>query len=117
MSPLKSACIAAKKLSDKYKKMRFKKPTLLVDRADLETIDYNDEPNEDIFANESVLAAANKVFAFEKYQKEQASKIDEFKQQQIDDKLLLMKAFFRRRTKFLILTDIKGASLHPRSIQ
>ena len=41
--------------------MRFKKPTLLVDEADLETIDYNDEPNEDIFANESILAAANKV--------------------------------------------------------
>ena len=38
--------------------MRFKKPTLLVDEADLETIDYKDEPNEDIFANESILAAA-----------------------------------------------------------
>ena len=31
--------------------MRFKKPTLLVDEADLETIDYNEEPNKDIFAN------------------------------------------------------------------
>ena len=62
---------------------------MLVDRADLETIDYNGEPNEDIFANESVLAAANKVFAFEKYKKEQASKIDEFKQQQIDDRLFV----------------------------
>ena len=51
--------------------MRFKKPTLLVDEADLETIDYNDEPNEDIFANESILAAANKVFDFDKYKKEQ----------------------------------------------
>ena len=47
----KSVWIAAKKISDKYKKMRFKKPTLLVDKADLETIDYNDEPNKDIFAN------------------------------------------------------------------
>ena len=45
--------------SFKKKKMRFTKPTLLVDEADLETIDYNGEPNEDIFANESVLAAAN----------------------------------------------------------
>ena len=62
---------------------------MLVDRADLETIDYNGAPNEDIFANESVLAASNKVFAFEKYKKEQASKIDEFKQQQIDDKLFV----------------------------
>ena len=51
--------------------MRFKKPTLLVDEADLETVDYNDEPNEDIFANESILAAANKVFDFDKYKKEQ----------------------------------------------
>ena len=58
MSPLKSARIAAKNLSEK-KKMRFTKPTLLFDEADLETIDYNGEPNEDIFANESVLAAAN----------------------------------------------------------
>ena len=58
MSPLKSAWIAAKNLSKK-KKMRFTKPTLLVDEADLETIDYNGEPNEDIFANESVLAATN----------------------------------------------------------
>ena len=51
--------------------MRFKKPTLFVDEADLETVDYNDEPNEDIFANESILAAANKVFDFDKYKKEQ----------------------------------------------
>ena len=43
----------------KKKKKRFTKPTLLVDEAHLETIDYNGEPNEDIFANESVLAAAN----------------------------------------------------------
>ena len=59
MSPLKSARIAAKNLSEKKKKKRFTKPTLLVDEAHLETIDYNGEPNEDIFANESVLAAAN----------------------------------------------------------
>ena len=47
------------KIFQKKKKMRFTKPTLLFDEADLETIDYNGEPNEDIFANESVLAAAN----------------------------------------------------------
>ena len=49
-------------------------PTFLVSEADLETIQYNDEPNEDIFANESILAAANKVFDFDRYKKEQASK-------------------------------------------
>ena len=69
--------------------MRFKKPTLLVDEADLETTDYNDEPNEDIFANESILAAANKVFDFGKYKKEQAAKINELKQQHIDDELFV----------------------------
>ena len=58
MSPLKSAN-CSQNLSEKYKKTMFKKPTLLVDEADLEPIDYNGEPNEDIFANESVLAAAN----------------------------------------------------------
>ena len=78
----KSAQIAAKKVSDKYKKMRLKKPpTFLVNEADLETIQYNNEPNEYIFANESILAAANKVLDFNKCKKEQAAAIDELKQQ------------------------------------
>ena len=83
----KSAQIAAKNFLDKYKQMRLKKPpsSFLVNEADLETIQYNDEPNEDIFANESILAAANKVFDFDKYKKEQAAATDELKQQQIDD--------------------------------
>ena len=71
--------------------MRFKKPppTFLVDEADLEIIQYNDEPNEDIFANESILVAANKVFDFDKYKEEQVAKIAERKQQQIDDELFV----------------------------
>ena len=85
----KNAQIAAKKVSDKYKKMRLKKPptpsplspTFLVNEADLETIQYNNEPNEYIFANESILAAANKVLDFNKCKKEQAAAIDELKQQ------------------------------------
>ena len=87
----KSARIAAKFFSDKYKKMGLKTPrsTFLLNEADLETIQYNDKPNEDIFANESILAAANKVFDFDKYKKEQAAAIDELKQQQIDDKLFV----------------------------
>ena len=87
----KSARIAAKKVSDKYKKMRLKKspPTFLVDEAELETIQYNDESNEDTFANESILAAENKVFDFNKYKKEQPVAIDELKQQQIDNELFV----------------------------
>ena len=74
----KSARIAAKNFSDKYKKMGLKTPrsTFLLNEADLETIQNNDKPNEDIFANESILAAANKVFDFDKYKKEQAAAID-----------------------------------------
>ena len=58
--------------------MRLKKlrSTFLLNQADLETMQYNDEPNEGIFANESILAAANKVFDFGKYKKEQAAAID-----------------------------------------
>ena len=110
----KSARIAAKIFSDKYKKMGLKTPrsTFLLNEADLETIQYNDKPNEDIFANESILAAANKVFDFDKYKKEQAAAIDELKQQQIDDKrFLLMKALLQQQTKFLVLTDKKMSKL------
>ena len=85
----KSAQIAAKKVSDKYKKMRMKKPlpTFLVSEADLETIQYNDEPNENIFANESILAAASKVFDFDRYKKEQASKSWKWPRASRDNKL------------------------------
>ena len=65
-----------KNVSDKYKKMT----NFLVNETDLETIQYNNEPNEYIFANESILAAANKVFDFNQCKKEQAVAIDELKQ-------------------------------------
>ena len=53
----KSAQIAAKKISNKYIKMRYKKspPTFLVDEADVEAIDYNNDSDEDMFAKESML--------------------------------------------------------------
>ena len=79
--------------------MRFKKPTFLFDEADLETIDYNDEPNKDIFANESIFAAVDKVFDFDKYKKEQATKIDEFKQPQIDDELFVNEGILAAASK------------------
>ena len=64
--------ITAKKISDKYKKMKYKKPpsTFLVDEADVETIDYKDDSDEDMFAKGSIVIAANKIF--DKYKKEQA---------------------------------------------
>ena len=79
--------------------MRFKKPTFLFDEADLETIDYHDEPNKDIFANESIFAAVDKVFDFDKYKKEQATKIDEFKQPQIDDELFVNEGILAAASK------------------
>ena len=55
--------ITAKKISNKYKKMRYKKPppTFLVDEADVETIDYNNDSDNDIFAKESVVIATNEI--------------------------------------------------------
>ena len=46
--------------------MKRPKKTYLVNEEDLETIDYN-EPQEDLFKGESILAAVNKVFDFEKF--------------------------------------------------
>ena len=42
----KSMKLTAKKVADKYKKMRQKRPqkTFLVDEEDIETIDYTNEP-------------------------------------------------------------------------
>ena len=52
--------------------MRYKKPppTHLVDEADIETTDYNDGSDEDMFAKESIVIAANKIF--DRYKKEHA---------------------------------------------
>ena len=67
--------ITAKKISGKYKKMRNakNKKKFLVDEEDLETIDYNEPTREEnLIEKESILAAANKVFHFGKFKKEQA---------------------------------------------
>ena len=52
--------------------MRYKKlpPAFLVDEADVETIDYNNDSDEVMFAKESIVIAANKIF--DKYKKEEA---------------------------------------------
>ena len=52
--------------------MRYKKPppTFLVDEADIETIDYNDDSEEDMFAKESIVIVTNKIS--DRCKKEQA---------------------------------------------
>ena len=47
----------ADKILKKYKNMKRPKKTYLVSKEDIETIDYN-EPQEDLFAGESILNAA-----------------------------------------------------------
>ena len=82
--------------------MRLKRPpsTFLLNEADLETIQYNNKPNEDIFANESLVAAANKVFDFDKYKKEQGAAIDELKQQQqIDNEFFVNESVLTAASK------------------
>ena len=62
--------ITAEKISKKYKNLKKPKKTYLVNEEDLETEMYN-EPQQDLFEGESVLAAANKVFDFKKFQQDQ----------------------------------------------
>ena len=49
--------------------MKKPKKTYFINEHDLETIDYS-EPQEDIFAGESILNASNKVFDFNKFKQE-----------------------------------------------
>ena len=59
--------IPAEKISKKYKNLKKPKKTYLVNKEDLDTVMY-DEPQQDLFESEKVLAAANKVFDFKKFQ-------------------------------------------------
>ena len=65
--------------------MRQKRPqkTFLVDEEDIETIDYTNEPQEDLFSSESILAKVNEVFDFERFKKEQAEALDEMKREKL----------------------------------
>ena len=52
------------KISKKYKKVRYKKPppSFIVNEADIETIDYNNDTNlDDVVSNKSTTNAANKI--------------------------------------------------------
>ena len=68
-------------------KARTKPRTFHVAEAELKTIQYSDPPQEVIFARESILKAANEVFDFDKFKKEQAESLDKMKKQQVDDEL------------------------------
>ena len=65
VSSSKNAQIAAKNISNKYKKVRAKKelfPFNLADIADAETIDYNDDTNlQDVNMNRNTILVAQKI--------------------------------------------------------
>ena len=56
----------------------------MVNEEDLYTAKY-DEPQQDLFESESVLAAANKVFDFKKFQQNQKQRLENDKEQQLND--------------------------------
>ena len=51
---------------------------------DLETINY-DEPQEDLFEGESILAAANKVLDFDEFKREKERKLQQYNDQLMND--------------------------------
>ena len=75
---------AAKNILNKYKNLKKPKKTYLVNEEDLETINYN-EPQEDLFEGESILAAANKVLDFDEFKREQERKLQEYNDQLMKD--------------------------------
>ena len=56
----------------------------LKNENDLETIDYS-ERQEDIFAGESILKAANKVLDFKKFKQEQERQIQDYNENLLND--------------------------------
>ena len=47
-------------------------------KRDLESIQYDDEPQGDLFKGESILEAANKVLDFDEFKKQQESAVNNF---------------------------------------
>ena len=84
----KSTIQTAKKISKKYKNLRKPKKTYLVNEEDLETIAY-DELQEDLLKNESMLDAANKVFDFNKFKKEQNELMNKYNKRKTFEDLIL----------------------------
>ena len=65
-------------ISQKYKNLKKSKKTFLLNEEELETIEYDDEPQEDLFRRESILEAANKALDFEAFKKQQEAAINNF---------------------------------------
>ena len=84
----KSTIQTAKKISKKYKNLKKPKKTYLVNEEDLETIAY-DELQEDLLKNESMLDAANKVFDFNKFKKEQNELVNKYNKRKTFEDLQL----------------------------
>ena len=90
-SDKKRTKIIADKIFKKYKNIKRPKKTYLVNEEDIKTIDYN-EPQEDLFAGESIVNAANKVLNFEQFKKEQEKELKKGKKsKQVDAKNILKK--------------------------
>ena len=76
--------ITAEKISKKYRNLKKPKKTYLVNEEDLETEMY-DETQQDLFEGESVLAAANKVFDFKKFQQDQRQRLENYKEKHLNN--------------------------------
>ena len=69
-SDKKRTRITAQKILKKYKNMKRPKRTYLVNKEDIDTIDYNELLlQEDLFTGESIVNTANKAVDFEKFKK------------------------------------------------
>ena len=62
--------ITAQKILKKYKNLKKPKHTYLVDEQNIKTIDYNFTDEEDLYADESIVNAANKVFDYNKFKED-----------------------------------------------
>ena len=75
--------ITAEKISKKSKNLKKPRKTYLVNKEDLDTVMYV-EPQQDLFESESVLAAANKVFDFKKFQQNQKQILENYKERHLN---------------------------------
>ena len=73
-SDKKRTKITADKILKTYKNMKRPKKTYLVNEEDIKIIDYT-EPQEDLFEDESIVNAANKVLDFKQFKKEQEKEL------------------------------------------
>ena len=104
-SSKKRTKIMAEKIFKKYKNMKRPKKTYLVNKENIETIDYN-EPQEDLFAGESILNAANKLLYLEQFKKEQERELKKGKKgKQIATKNILKKYKNLKKTKKTYLVN------------